>query len=816
VVYKARHRILKRTVALKMILAGSHSTGAALQRFLAEARAVAHLQHPGIVQIFDMGQHDGLPWFSLEFVDGPDLQKSLNGKPRDARAAAAIVETICRTMQYAHAHGILHRDLKPANILIDSAGNPKVTDFGLAKEVDSENSAATRDGTIMGSPSYMPPEQARGQIAAVTAKSDQYSMGAVLYQMLTARPPFITDRPLETVMQVINNEPVAPRQLQPAIPVDLETICLKSLQKDPAQRYDSCEAMADDLRRFLNGEPILARPVGRLQQLYRWCRRNPKIAIPSAAAGLSICLTAVIASWAWAATSAQARQIADEKKNVEVQRDEADRQRAIANQQQQLAEEKEELARRQALLALRNIQFVLTQTDTALKQRPGMNDLRIAILEAVSKKWHELDIELTGGIRGEAIPTLMVLRQQIAVSLYELDQLANANAEFSSLYSLSAERLATKGRTDSARTNRAKIALLWAPVKSRLESNPAAALSLFSEAETLVRECLSNPRPEPGSPPPEDIRELLAAILQNKGVELLRQGRLKETEACFAEGLGLMANVLDSIRSAPGFEKLTADEKDTRTAARQISHDKAAVGLAYLNMRLGKIEQSIANYDAAIAARREIFERRKTMTPLRLELAGYLGTCAQSLLWIGKLDTASTNAQESIDHFEELHKLDPEKAEYKRQLTTALYRLATIRDLQGHKEESASLFERSRALRQELATQSPDEKNKTNLMLALARCGKTEDALKLIDELTALETTNGERHLECARALAQLANVASDDARAQIIERALTALERAASEGYSDPFRVRSEPDLAPLREQPRFLAVVAALDAPK
>jgi tetratricopeptide (TPR) repeat protein len=634
--------------------------------------------------------------------------------------------------------------------------------------------------------------------------------------MLTARPPFITDRPLETVMQVINNEPVAPRQLQPAIPVDLETICLKSLQKDPAQRYDSCEAMADDLRRFLNGEPILARPVGRLQQLYRWCRRNPKIAIPSAAAGLSICLTAVIASWAWAATSAQARQIADEKKNVEVQRDEADRQRAIANQQQQLAEEKEELARRQALLALRNIQFVLTQTDTALKQRPGMNDLRIAILEAVSKKWHELDIELTGGIRGEAIPTLMVLRQQIAVSLYELDQLANANAEFSSLYSLSAERLATKGRNDSARTNRAKIALLWAPVKSRLESNPAAALSLFSEAETLVRECLSNPRPEPGSPPPEDIRELLAAILQNKGVELLRQGRLKETEACFTEGLGLMANVLDSIRSAPGFEKLTADEKDTRTAARQISHDKAAVGLAYLNMRLGKIEQSIANYDAAIAARREIFERRKTMTPLRLELAGYLGTCAQSLLWIGKLDTASTNAQESIDHFEELHKLDPEKAEYKRQLTTALYRLATIRDLQGHKEESASLFERSRALRQELATQSPDEKNKTNLMLALARCGKTEDALKLTDELTALETTNGERHLECARALAQLANVASDDARPQIIERALTALERAASEGYSDPFRVRSEPDLAPLREQPRFLAVVAALDAPK
>jgi serine/threonine-protein kinase len=816
VVYKARHRILKRTVALKMILAGTHSTGAALQRFLAEARAVAHLQHPGIVQIFDMGQHEGLPWFSLEFVDGPDLQKALNSKPRDARSAAALVETICRTMQYAHTHGILHRDLKPANILLDSNGNPKVTDFGLAKEVDNENSAATRDGTIMGSPSYMPPEQARGKIAEVTAKSDQYSMGAVLYQMLTARPPFITDRPLETVMQVINNEPVTPRQLQPAIPADLETICLKSLQKDPAQRYDSCEAMADDLRRFLNGEPILARPVSRLQRAWRWCRRNPKIAIPSAAAGFSICLTAIIASWAWAATSAQARQIADEKKNVEVQRDEADRQRAIANQQRQMAEEKEEIARKQALLALQNIQFVLTQTDGTLKQRPGMNDLRITILEAVSKKWNELDVELAGGIRGEAIPTLMAIRHQIAVSLYELDQLEKANAEFTSLYNLSAERIATKGRTDSARINRAKIATLWAPVRNRLENNPEASLSLLTEAESLVRECLSDPRPEPNSPSPEDIRETLAAILQNKGVDLLRQGKMTETQACFSEGLALMAEVLRSIRSAPGFDQLSADEKDTRTAARQISHDKAAVGLAYLNMRLGKIDESIAIYDSAIAARKEIYERRKNMPVLRQELAGYLATYAQSLLWIGRLEPAGSLAQDSIGHFDELYQLDPAKAEYKRQLANAVYRLATIRDLQGHAAESASLFERCRALRQELTNQSTDEKNNTNLMLALAACGKTDEARKIVDELTAMQTKNGERHLECARALALLSRVAADDAKPELLNLALTALERAASEGYADPFRVRSEPELAPLREQPRFIAVVNALEAPR
>ena len=816
VVYKARHRILKRTVALKMILAGSHSSGPALQRFLAEARAVAHLQHPGIVQIFDMGQHEGLPWFSLEFVDGADLHRSLDGKPRDARSSAALVEQVCRAMQYAHDNNILHRDLKPANILLDSAGNPKVTDFGLAKEVDSEDSAATRDGTIMGSPSYMPPEQARGQISAVSPKSDQYSMGAVLYQMLTARPPFITDRPLETVMQVINNEPVAPRQLQPSIPVDLETICLKALQKDPDQRYESCEAMADDLRRYLNGEPILARPISRLRRAWRWCRRNPKIAAPSALAALFICLTAIIASWAWATTAAQAQQIATEKMNVETQRDEAERQKVVANQQRALAEEKEALARKQAALALQNIQFVLTETDSRLKQQPGMNELRIAILRAVSKKWDELDVELTGGIRGEAIPTLMALRQQIGTALFEMDQLAEADREFAELYDMSAERIALKGRTDAARTNRAKIAIARAPIARRLGQEPEAAVNLLREAVSLIRECISDPRPNPQSPSTNEINELLAAALQNLGVEYLQQGNLQETEVCFVESLTLMAAVLESIRSAPDFEELSQDQKDTRTATRQIAHDKAAVGLAYLKMRLGKTEESITLYDKAIAGRREIYERRKSMLPLKQELAGYLGNYGQSLMWIGELEKAAPLIQESVNLFEELHAADTEKVAYTRQLTTALYRMGSLRDLQSHGSEADSLFERSRLLRQELAESSPDEENRTNLMLAAARCRQSDQARKLIDELGAAEKKNGELHLERARALAQLAKYAADDAKPELVQLALTALERAVEEGYADPFRVRVEPDLVGLKSEPRYIAVLEKLQAQK
>lgn len=826
VVYKARHRKLNRVVALKMILHGKHTGGETLRRFLAEARAVAQMQHPGIVQIFDIGEHQGLPYFSLEYVAGKDLLRDLDGKPTAAIRAAAMAEKLCMAMQYAHDNGILHRDLKPANILLDGEGQPRITDFGLAKEIDGEGSTATNEGTIMGSPSYMPPEQARGRVMELSPRSDQYSLGAVLYQMLTARPPFITDRVMDTVMQVINNEPVAPRELQPGIPVDLETICMKALQKDQAARYENCAAMAADLRRYLAGEPILARPVSRLERAWRWCRRNPGIAIPSSLAGLFLVATAVVATWAWLATSAQAAVITQQKKQVEQQRDEAERQReiagderdeakrqrVIANQQKVLAEENAELARRQAMLALQNIQFVLTEFDASLKKQPGSNALRISILETVSKKWDELNLELTGGIRGEAIPTLMALRQQIATAFYELDQLEAADREYARLYEMAGERIGIKGRNDATRTNLAKVGMAWAPVKRRMSGDPGAAMKLLQDSVVLVRECIQDPQPQPGSPSQNDILELLAALVQNVGVEHLEQGHLPETAQAFEEALSTMATVLSNIRSEPGFAELNDDAKDSRTAGRQISHDKSALGLAYIMMRLGKTDRSLELYEQAITGRREIFDRRPNMLPLKLELAGHLGNYGQSLLWIQQLEKADPIVRDSVKLYEEVFAADPEKADYKRQLTTALYRMATLRDLQGQSVESLSLFERSRKLREELVNGSPDEKNKVNLMLAEARVGRIEAAKKLIDELGASGSKNGELHLERARALAQLSLHAAEAQKAEYVEGALTALERAAEEGYRDPFRVNAEADLAPVRDQDRFKAVVARL----
>jgi serine/threonine-protein kinase len=271
IVYKAFQTKLGRPVALKMILTGSHASEQVLSRFIAEAKAVAHLQHPNIVQIFEVGEHDNLPFFSLEYVNGPPLDKKLDGKPIPPEQSARWMIDICTAMQYAHDNGVLHRDLKPANVLSTKDGILKVSDFGLAKRLeDNSDSSSTREGTIMGTPNYMSPEQARGEVQKLGPATDQYSLGAMLYEFLTGRPPFMAPKPLETIMQVINNDPIPPRQLQPKLPIDIETICLKALQKDPTKRYASCSELAADLKRYLNREPILARPVGKAEQACRW------------------------------------------------------------------------------------------------------------------------------------------------------------------------------------------------------------------------------------------------------------------------------------------------------------------------------------------------------------------------------------------------------------------------------------------------------------------------------------------------------------------------------------------------------------------
>jgi serine/threonine-protein kinase len=284
VVFRARHQALNRVVALKMALAGEYAGPRERERFRREAEAVAALRHPNVVQVYDVGDADGRPFLTMELLDGGSLAQRLNGTPMPARKAAEIVATLTGAVEAAHRTGIVHRDLKPANILRTVDDVFKVSDFGLARRLDGP-AALTRSGAAVGTPSYMAPEQARGPANTVGPAADIYALGAILYECLTGRPPFRGETAAETLDQAIHREPTPPGRLNPRLPRDLETICLKCLDKDPDLRYPAAVDLAADLGRFLNHEPIWARPVGRAERVLRWARRRP------AAAGL---LTAIV------------------------------------------------------------------------------------------------------------------------------------------------------------------------------------------------------------------------------------------------------------------------------------------------------------------------------------------------------------------------------------------------------------------------------------------------------------------------------------------------------------------------------------------
>jgi tetratricopeptide (TPR) repeat protein len=293
VVYRARQVSLNREVALKMVLAGVHASATERRRFLTEAESAASIVHPGIVQVYEVGSHEDRPYFALEFCPGGSLADRLDGTPMPPARAVELVAAVARAVHAAHTAAVVHRDLKPGNILFAADGSPKVTDFGLARRLDSAD-GLTATGAVMGSPSYLSPEQAAGRGKEVGPATDIYALGAVLYECLTGRPPFRAATAVDTVMQVVNDEPVPPSRLVPRLARDAETICLKCLQKDPGKRYASAAALADDLTRFRNGEPITARPVPAWERAWKAAKRYPGLTAGVAVAAATLSITVLV------------------------------------------------------------------------------------------------------------------------------------------------------------------------------------------------------------------------------------------------------------------------------------------------------------------------------------------------------------------------------------------------------------------------------------------------------------------------------------------------------------------------------------------
>jgi tetratricopeptide (TPR) repeat protein/tRNA A-37 threonylcarbamoyl transferase component Bud32 len=621
VVYKARQRALDRLVALKMILTNSAADAEERTRFRREAEAVAHLEHPHIVHIYEVGDQAGQPYCALEYVSGGTLARKLAGVPLPGGEAAGIVATLARTMHWAHQRGVVHRDLKPANVLLTADGVLKIADFGLAKRLEGAASL-THTGYVVGTPSYMAPEQAAGKNREVGPAADVYALGAILYETLTGRPPFLGAAPLDVLAQVVNAEPVPPRRWQPRVPVDLDTICLKCLEKEAGKRYASAGDLADDLERFQKGEPIRARPVGVAGRLWRWARRNRRVA------GLLAALVVVVVgslaglTWLWA-------------------RAEHQRQRAEANFE----------------AAFGAVDDYLTAvSENRLLNEPGLQPLRKELL-LKAQAYYEKFVREQGTDPAVRAALARAYRRLAAIH-HSLGDLPRAKAFGDKAVAVLGELVQDDPREVHHRIELAAVHNLLGNVYLALNQTGAAEAA-YRQAIALLRDQSAQDAPTAAA-----LKEELAVAHNDLGktyLDLTGQG--EKAVAAFEEALTLSNQLVRADADNPELKRLQG------ITLHNLHRSYAKVGRKADAVKAGA---------RALQIREQLARRHPAVLQYQVDLSYTYDALGVRYGDAGQPDTAARFYRKAIDLLNKLHQENPAVTEFQVQLASCYRNLGTL------------------------------------------------------------------------------------------------------------------------------------------
>jgi eukaryotic-like serine/threonine-protein kinase len=844
VVYQARQKGLDRLVAIKMLLAGTHAGEEYFARFQTEAQAVASLQHPNIVQIYEVGEQGGLPFFSLEFVPGGSLAQKIAGKPQPAEDSARLVETAARAIHCAHQLGIVHRDLKPANILLAFSDHssatsldpakqkllaegplrnaiPKISDFGLAKRLEMD-SRQTRSGTIMGSPSYMAPEQARGDVRDVGPLADVYALGTVLYELLTGRPPFLAANAIDIVSQVVNNEPVAPTRLEPKVPNDLETICLKCLQKDSRKRYSSAEALANDLRHFLNGEPIVARPVSTYERFWRWCVRNPWLAGSSGLAALLFVFALAVSVWAAVTFAAQNTVIKKEKESaVEAQgiaqreAENAKTQRGIAEANAQAANEARELADENARAADENaktastqatanlltIQLVIENMNQQLSEVPGTQKVRERLLNLAMDRINKVADAVDKSTSKEA--TTLASWRSLGSIYAQVGATDKAFEYLTKACDLARERVVVKNGSDASRINLGRILQDLGQLSQEYRRDMQLALEYYQESASIRQEILDQPYAGDGEPAkPLLVKMDLAETQARVAATILRLGDPAQALTHFQRALDLRREL---VGAAPKNLELRQD------LARSL------LSIGETKMRLGDSAAAYKFYGDGLAERERLLNECPENLKLRFkhEVGRTHGNFGEVCLYSGDVPGAADHYQQCLTIMQELADSDPGTIGYQRDLGLAHYRLGSYSLRNKDPDKARFHFNLSRAIRESMTAKDPlNDRRQMELMLVLPHCDEHEPAARLADRYAAGESADNELLVDVSRCYAQCSEAARNQSElsGEYVKKATDTLSRAIDRGYRDIVHLKSEPDFDSIRDNDAFRSLLHKL----